>query len=635
MSFLAPLAALIGLLAVPIILLYMLRLRRREIQVSSTMLWQMLLRDQEANAPWQRLRRNLLLLLQLLILAALALALMRPYSEVPILTSGRIALLIDASASMNAIDVNPSRFEAAKARALEIVGGIRPEDSVAVVRVASGPEMLENYTNDQTRLRDAVNRMQPSTTPADWDAALTLAAAGAQGAEKFTIIILGDGGLPTRLDLTTYGDVRFIPIGTSGQNTAIIALATSTDPFKGAQLYAQIANYGDQPTEVIFSLNLDGTLFKAEPYTLAPNSTQDVIVTDLPSDFSQVEAVLTRPTGAAVQDYLPSDDKAWAVFSSRRAGRAVILTQGNPFLEQGFASFPDWQVFQGEPTQGLPAEAYELYVFDNWMPAVLPDANLLFVNPPEGIYPIFTVGQLTTETTLKAVRPDDPRTLYLKFNDVNVREFHQISGVAWADTLVEAEGGPLVLAGEYEGRRVAIITFDLYESDLPLKIAYPILLANLTAWYESPRTIRVEDGLHPDQTLFIQPLANADQMRIIRPDGTSQTLSVDNPPLIYADTDLSGIYTVESLLRGTVIQSEAFAVNLFDPTESFIKPQTPATGTGDIAAAGGGEIGQQEYWGWIAAAALAILILEWTIHHRRQQAPRLRSGASKSFARGR
>src|SRR3954470_20552442 len=111
MAFLAPLALALSAFAAPIILLYMLRLRRRDVEVSSTMLWQQLLRDREANAPWQRLRRNLLLLLQLLILAALIIALARPFITVPTVTTGRIAVLLDASASMTATDVQPSRFE--------------------------------------------------------------------------------------------------------------------------------------------------------------------------------------------------------------------------------------------------------------------------------------------------------------------------------------------------------------------------------------------------------------------------------------------------------------------------------------------------------------------------------------------
>src|SRR3990167_336690 len=115
MSFLAPLFLSLAALAVPILILYMLKLRRREQEVSSTFLWRMVIRDREANSPWQKLRRNLLLLLQLLLLALLVVALARPFIPVQVVASGQVTVLLDASASMNATDVSPSRFESAKA----------------------------------------------------------------------------------------------------------------------------------------------------------------------------------------------------------------------------------------------------------------------------------------------------------------------------------------------------------------------------------------------------------------------------------------------------------------------------------------------------------------------------------------
>ena len=110
MGLLAPLALAFGLLAAPIVAMYLLRLRRKERRVSSTFLWREVLRDLEANAPWQRLRPNLLLLLQLLALAALVLALSRPYLTQASDIDGDLLLILDASASMRATDVAPSRF---------------------------------------------------------------------------------------------------------------------------------------------------------------------------------------------------------------------------------------------------------------------------------------------------------------------------------------------------------------------------------------------------------------------------------------------------------------------------------------------------------------------------------------------
>jgi Ca-activated chloride channel family protein len=147
-SLLVPTALLAGLLAVPILLLYMLKLRRRQVQVSSTLLWQMLLRDRQANTPWQRLKRNLLLFLQLLILAALVFALARPALKVPSVAGGSLVVLLDGSASMNAYNLpssgssgqsgtlqsslqrqgNQTRFETARADVRNLIYSL-PEDS--------------------------------------------------------------------------------------------------------------------------------------------------------------------------------------------------------------------------------------------------------------------------------------------------------------------------------------------------------------------------------------------------------------------------------------------------------------------------------------------------------------------------
>ena len=114
MTLLTPLFGLLALLAIPILLLYMLKLRRQEVKVSSTLLWQMLLEDRQANVPWQKLRRNLLLLVQLLILAALIFALLRPALPSDTIGNAEVIVVLDASASMQATDVSPSRFDAAK-----------------------------------------------------------------------------------------------------------------------------------------------------------------------------------------------------------------------------------------------------------------------------------------------------------------------------------------------------------------------------------------------------------------------------------------------------------------------------------------------------------------------------------------
>src|SRR5205807_4156459 len=103
-SFLNPWAAVAAAaIAVPVLLvLYFLKLRRREMPVSSTLLWRKAIQDLQVNAPFQRLRRNLLLLLQLLLLALLCLALSRPVANFTPGAAKLTIILIDRSASMSA-----------------------------------------------------------------------------------------------------------------------------------------------------------------------------------------------------------------------------------------------------------------------------------------------------------------------------------------------------------------------------------------------------------------------------------------------------------------------------------------------------------------------------------------------------
>src|SRR5438552_10304688 len=135
MGILLPAALGLLALAIPIIIFYMLRLRREELPVSSSLLWRRALQDRTANAPWQRLRRNLLLLLQLLLLLLLALSLARPFLYTQAVASGNLVVVLDGSASMQAVDEEGgvSRFERARQEADALVDGLQSEEKMSLV----------------------------------------------------------------------------------------------------------------------------------------------------------------------------------------------------------------------------------------------------------------------------------------------------------------------------------------------------------------------------------------------------------------------------------------------------------------------------------------------------------------------
>jgi hypothetical protein len=308
-------------------------------------------------------------------------------------SAGQIAVLLDASASMNATDSpDGTRFDQAKRRALEMVATMSAEDTMTVIRVADTAEVLISYTGDHDALRAAIAGAQPSHASADWNAALTLAAAGALGAQDFNAIIISDGGIGDAARLPAIpGNLQYIPIGQSGENVAITALATRALAGESPQLYAQLTNYGDQDVEVVFDLRVDGALFTANRYTVPAHGNLPLVSRALPEGFAAVQAGLTIPAESSAADYLPDDNTAWTVATSVGARRALLVSEGNLFVEQVLHSLPGLTANQISPDERLPVTPFDLYIFDGWLPPTLPNGDLFIINPPSSTA-LFTVG---------------------------------------------------------------------------------------------------------------------------------------------------------------------------------------------------------------------------------------------------
>lgn len=630
MGFLTPAALALGLLAVPIILLYMLRMRRREQIVSSTLLWQKLLRDRQANAPWQRLHRNWLMILQLLALAALVLALARPYVRVPGLGSGSTVVLLDASASMLATDGpdGATRFEAARAEVERVISGLSGDDRMTLISVGRRPAVLAATTNDRALLRAALASAVPDLSPADWQGAFALANASLQGAPDPSILLISDGQLPPGLPALG-AEVDYRPVGARGDNLALAALATrETDD--GPALLATVSNAGPAAASALLSLFVDGRLYDARRLVVPPGGTADEVWT-LPAAAGLIEARV-EPQGGA--DYLPADDRAWAVRQPESTRRVLLVGPGNLFLEGIFRILPGYELFragQDASTADLLDAGdtpFDLYVFDSVpLPPALPDAPALIVNPQPaaGAAAEIQVTQPFSATT--AIRlTGSPLLQNVDWRAVSIQQGTGVEA-PWLEPLVEAEGGPLVLAGERNGQRTVVFAFDLRQTDLPLQIAFPVIMANITSWLSPGRVIAATDGLEPGDTVLLTPDAGSEAVDVQRPDGTVWTQAVSSEGgLVFADTAQTGVYTVS--LRegdGAVRPAGSFAVNFFDPGESRVAPAPEVEiGETDVAAGSSERDGRRELWPLFLAVAIGLLLLEWWIAYSRGRRPQVK-----------
>lgn len=625
MQFLTPLGFLLAGLAVPIILLYMLKLRRKQVQVSSTFLWVQLLRDQQANAPWQKLKRNLLLILQLLILAALVIALARPAIHVPAVASGSVIVLLDASASMNATDVSPARFEEARKAVDALIDGLTSASSMTLILVADAPQTLISAETDKSLLKQALDEAQVTQGQANWPAAFALAAGAARSnQEKATIVIVSDGGLPEKGLPALAGDVRYVPVGESQDNLAISALALRPAQ-KGPQLFAEASNYTETDRDVLLSIYFNDELIDARQVSLRAKSSESFTLDNLANTSGIYKAGLSDPEQTNKPlDALTLDDQAFAIYQSSNARRVLLVSSGNLFLEQLLASLPGIQPFRALPaadgTLQIPNDPFDLYIFDGILPRELPNADLLFVNPPVGSNPFFEVGASYGEIQNVQVN-DDELTHFVDWTNVHILQAQTVQTPPWASTLIESDAGPLVFAGETKGQRIAALMFDLRQSDLPLQIAYPILFSNLINYLAPPSAFDATQSLRPGEVLSILPQTDVEKVLIASPSNTAFTLAADQTT--FAQTHEIGFYAVNFLSKDST-RVEYFAVNLFDENESDIQPRDSIqVGSEAVTPTVSRQLGQRELWTWLAALALLILMIEWQAYHRRQLTVRL------------
>ncbi len=607
MQLLAPAGLALLALAVPILLLYMLKLRRKPVQVSSTLLWERLLRDQQANTPWQKLKRNLLLLLQLLILAALVVAFARPALPTPVVATGAVIVLLDASASMNATDVSPTRFETARRSVGMLINSLPGGSQMTLILVGSSPQTLIAAESDKTLLRNALAAAQPTQSGADWQSAFALAAAAARNYPEATTVIVSDGGLPAEGLPALPGDARYVPIGASDENLAISALA-----LRGGQLFAEVTNYGAITHPVLLSLYREDELLTARQLEIGAGESASLTLENLPASPGIYQARISNPQDDPALDVFPLDDSAYAVNQDAATRRVLLVSSGNLYLEQLLASLPGLQPFRSL-TGEIPPDPFDLYLFDGSTPSQPLPGSLLLVNPPPNA--LFVVGSAFQPVEMRA--REHPLTRYVDWSNVHILQASSVPLPDWADALIEADGKQLVFAGETAGRRMAVLTFDLRESDLPLQVAYPILFSNLINYLIPPAAFDASQSLHPGESLTLVPPPGVERIVVASPSGKLYTLFPTAASLAFTNTDEPGYYAVNFISKDAT-RAEYFAVNLFDPAESNIRPaETLRIGQTTVAPAATEQTGLRELWPWLAGLALLVLLVEWLVYHRR------------------
>ena len=618
MSLISPLNLLFAGLLGAIVLLYMLRLKRRERVVPSNLLWQSTIRDVQANAPWQRLRSSLLMWLQLAFLALAVFALARPAIKVLAAGGQTVAIVIDGSASMGATDVSPSRFDDARARADKLINGLASGDSGTVLLAGARTRVLAPLTAEKNSLKRAIDNAQKTDASSDLRESIVLAASLLRDKKNPQIYVFSDGAAPALQDLDV-GKVglQFVKIGSSGDNLAITAMDARRDygGTNNAQVFATVSNYGDAPKNIDLELSRNGGLLMVRPMKIPAATSKDGVKT--PGTASELFDDLKFDSGLFqakfdAKDALTSDNVAWANLDAPRQ-LSVLLVGDNPFLERALNLDPNVKVFVGAPTVG---RDFDVVVCNGTIPANLPDSNQLLFNVITPLAPVEKIG-IAPQPSVADYERNHPVTRYAPWNDVRFVQSQAVKLKPWGQTLVEAERTPLIVAGEKNGKRVVWCGFDLLDTDLPLKVAFPIFITNSLRWLTAPRGLDSNNEGATLRTGGAVPLfapENVKTIEISGPDNfkTSVPNRGDGAPVLFDGATRVGQYTASG--EGW---KQTFAVSLLDKSESDIAPRDSLKiGDTKQVSAENSARANKELWGYVIAAALALLGLEWWVFHR-------------------
>ena len=616
MSFLSPIAFAVLGVAAPLVLLYFLKVRRRERRVSSLMLWGAELRDREASAFFQRLQRDPLLILQILALIALAVALARPVITVNGEGARKVVVVLDTSASMKTRDVSPSRFEAARGEAVSLVRRLGEAAEVMVIETGVQPHVTAALGRDRDRALSAIRNAEPRDLPHRLPEALRTARALVGSDPRAEIHVFTDGAFTLgQAAETSDPRIRWVGVGRRGYNVGIVSLAIRKTYYGsfGYQAFVSLVNHSPESQTFDFGLAIDGQTIAEKSLTLEPNVRRSIVLPFTHQGGGTVTAKIN------VSDDLATDNVAYAVIPPPKKIAVTLVSPGNLFLEKVLRTDPTvaLDVKTPEQYQGGMGEA-DVVVLDSSTPPKVGPGRYVFVNAVPGDVPIEVLGRIENPSIMDWDRAH-PVMRHVEFAKVAIQDAMRVRPLAAGRALVETVGGPLIYALEEPDRKAIFIGFDLFKTDFPLRVAFPLILSNTLRWLHPAALDQSSLQLSAGQPILLPVAHGISSATVNTPSGRAVKALVTRGVVSFTDTDEVGVYTL-STARGDM----KLAVNLGDGDESDVAPHALPAPAPVTAAASPPIPIQRELWPLFVLLAALLLALEGLLYWRRQTAGRLR-----------
>jgi hypothetical protein len=608
MGWAAPWAFALLILVPLVLLLHSLRLRRRDVRISAIYLWEDLLRERRSTLGMSKLLRSLLLLLQILGIAALTLGLADPFARLPSATEGDIVLIIDASASMRSLSKGEERFVQARKSALDLVDRLHPKSQMAIIEANARPSLKVPFSADRALLKQTLEDLTASDEPGDLGKAAQLGTSLLRGDRSGEVLIISDGADPRLADVVGGNPrVRSIQVGGGERNVGITKFEVRPRVARTGEyeILVNVANFSPQPESFDLVLSLNWKTLRRTPYTFEAGERRSLIFPYTGTANGVAEAVLE------ISDDLSADNRAATVLSDKQPVWILLVSRGNYFLESLLAGHAHASV---NVVNSISPSSFEqqvrgnhLVILDGIEPPPLHFGNFLLINTTAPNVPI-SVTALAETPAVVDWDVSDPIMRSVQLRDLQVRRAQMVEVGEGVKPLLYANGSPIISSFNTGRLRVVHLGFDLMESDLPLRVAFPVLMSNIMEWLSPQHGTFVSHQVQAGEPYMIELDGPTAEVSIRKPSGDWTKVPVTENPLAFRETSQAGIYTVRVGKK-----NQRFAVNVVSREESDITPKVAERpeASPTVAGASTQETVKRPLWPYFVVFAFGLTMVEW------------------------
>lgn len=682
MTFLDPtiIAVAAGLTIPPLVALYFLKLKRAVRLVPSTLLWKKAVEDLRVNAPFQRLRKSLLLLLQLLVLILAAIVLGKPMFQTAETHKGTLILLIDQSASMIVMEQGGrTRLDAAKEQADRVIDSMADDARAMVIAFCDRAAVVSSFDTDKQALKRKIDSIEPTQSTTSLTEAVTLAEAYAQnlviGGEKpgsdiapvtaaptAAVFLFTDGRIedagktpfrqldPAKMQVTTVGSRR--------DNVGILSMAARRNYERPEMLEvtARVQNFGERPVSVDAALYIDGRHVDVQTLSLdAAPASEAPPGGETPTSEAITSKNAAKPEAGDVQlavfdkiefgggglievvlnvdDALSADDRGWTLVEPPRHLRVLLVSPDDLFLENVLNTL-DLDLVKLTPAAYEAARddqivadgrsLFDVVILDRHSTKRLPLGNYLFwggIPQIDGV----SMGPIIRNQIIFDWDETHPVLRYVAVEAIDVLEWFELKLPPDAKPLMEGETSPVLAYLTRDASQFLISAFALIVTD-----ERGVARLNTDWIAKLDFVVFMQNAVQ-----FLAANLSTTGKKSVAP---GEAVSLPIPPRLdtvkiirpdgVTDSVPAARYQTIHYARTRAVGpyrvepgvagQDVFAVNLFNPVESDVAPVRSLTvGAGKIEPQAAGVQVSKPAWTYFLLALLVLLLLEWMVYNRR------------------